>query len=150
MVSCLQHCRMRPLTHNTHKLAWSHVCNTVWWDHWHMALRNTHGLMFTTMNHETIDTWHQETHMVSCLQLFNTHKLTWSHVYSTVGWDHWYITPTNSHGLMSTTLLYEIIDILHSLTLVSCLQYCISCFLCLISQCGSKYSWVSFLVSCHR
>ena len=148
---------MRPLTHNTHKLTWSHVCNTVWWDHWHIPLTNTKVLMFTTMYHETIDTWHSEIHKVSSLQqcimrplTHGTQKHTWSHVYSTVGWDHWYITPTNSHGLMSTTLLYEIIDILHSLTLVSCLQYCISCFLCLISQCGSKYSRVSFLVSCHR
>ena len=96
--------RMLPLTHGTHKHTWSHVYNSVGWDHLHITLTNTQGLMFTTMYHETIDTWHSETHMVSCLQQWimrpltpGTKKHTWSHVYNS-------LTLTNSHGLMFTAL----------------------------------------------
>ena len=48
MVACVQHCRMRLLTHNSHKHTWSHVYNTVGRDH---------------------DTKQSQTHMVSCSHL---------------------------------------------------------------------------------
>ena len=111
MVSCLQHCRVRPLTHDSHKHSWSHVYSTL---------------------DETIDTWQSQTHMVSCLQhcrmrplTHDSHKHSWSHVYNTVGWDHWHITVTTTHGLMSTILYNETIDTWQSQThMVSCLQHC--------------------------
>ena len=50
---------------NIHGLVFTHcqkhilsdVYNTVGWDHWHMTVTTTHGLMFTALKEEIIDTW---------------------------------------------------------------------------------------------